>query len=109
MQPQTDRPLFSAFPRNQGLYDARPERDACGVAFVATLTGIPSHGIVEQALSALCNMEHRGASGADVDSGDGAGILVQMPDTFLRAVARFDLPAAGHYAVGLAFLPLADE
>ncbi|MEY9908803.1 glutamate synthase (NADPH/NADH) large chain [Catenulispora sp. MAP12-49] len=110
-------PLFSALPAAQGLYDPRTEKDSCGVAFVATLTGVPSHAIVEQALQALVNMEHRGASGAEPSTGDGAGILVQVPDAFLRAVlaqeanpnARFDLPPAGHYAVGVAFLPADDD
>ena len=98
--------LPSVQPTPQGLYDARHEHDACGVAFVATLTGVPSHTIVEQALTALRNLEHRGASGAEPDSGDGAGLLVQVPDTFLRAVVDFELPAPGSYAVGNVFLPL---
>ncbi len=101
------RPLFSALPAAQGLYDPSGERDACGVAFVATLSGEPTHTIVEQALTALRNLEHRGASGAEPDSGDGAGILLQVPDAFLRAVCAeqgLALPAAGSYAVGNAFL-----
>ncbi len=96
---------FSALPGAQGLYDPAAERDACGVAFVATMTGVASHGIVEHALTALRNLDHRGASGAEPDSGDGAGILTQVPDAFFRRVAGFDLPPAGHYAVGMAFLP----
>jgi len=92
-------------PPAQGLYDGRHEHDACGVAFVATLSGQASHDIVDHALTALRNLEHRGASGAEPDSGDGAGILVQVPDAFLRAVAGFPLPEPGSYAVGLAFLP----
>ncbi|MGH3486012.1 MAG: glutamate synthase large subunit [Nocardioidaceae bacterium] len=92
-------------PSPQGLYDGRHEHDACGVAFVATLTGEASHSIVAQALTALRNLDHRGASGAEPDSGDGAGILLQIPDNFLRAVTAFDLPVAGAYAVGTAFLP----
>ena len=92
--------LPSVQPSPQGLYDARHEHDACGVAFVATLTGVPSHTIVDQALTALRNLEHRGASGAEPDSGDGAGLLVQVPDAFLRAVVDFELPAKGSYAVG---------
>ena len=72
------------FPAPQGLYDARHEHDACGVAFVATLTGQPSHDIIDQALTALRNLEHRGASGADPESGDGAGILIQIPDALYR-------------------------
>jgi glutamate synthase (NADPH/NADH) large chain len=96
---------FSTNPAGQGLYDPAQERDACGVAFVATLTGVASHQIVDQALTALRNLEHRGASGAEPDSGDGAGILVQVPDAFLRAVVDFPLPPRGEYAVGTAFLP----
>ena len=87
----------------------RAEKDACGVAFVATLTGEPSHQIVDQALTALRNLEHRGASGAEPDSGDGAGILVQVPDAFLRTAVDFPLPERGGYAVGLAFIPDTDE
>ena len=96
---------FTSHPPKQGLYDPAFEHDACGVAFVATLTGVPSHKIVAQALTALRNLDHRGASGAEVDTGDGAGILVQVPDEFLRGVVDFELPAAGAYAVGTAFLP----
>ena len=92
-------------PQPQGLYDPRNEHDSCGVAFVATLTGVASHHIVDLGLAALRNLAHRGASGAEPESGDGAGLLVQVPDGFLRAVVDFDLPPAGGYAVGLAFLP----
>ncbi len=101
--------LLSGIPAAQGLYDPRAEKDACGVAFVATLTGVASHTIVDQALTALRNLEHRGASGAEVDSGDGAGILIQVPDAFLREAVDFELPPAGSYAVGLAFIPNNDE
>ncbi len=97
--------LFSAQPNAIGLYDPRHEHDACGVAFVARLDGVGSHEVVEQALTALRNMDHRGASGAEPDSGDGAGLLVQVPDAFLREVVDFQLPRLGSYAVGLAFLP----
>ena len=97
-----------ALPAAQGLYDPRHEHDACGVAMVATLTGVPSHEIVEQGLTALRNLEHRGASGADPGSGDGAGLLLQVPDDFLRGVVDFPLPPKGSYAVGLAFLPTDD-
>jgi glutamate synthase (NADPH) large chain len=100
---------FSAVPRAQGLYDPRFESDSCGVAFVADLQGRPSHKIVAHALTALHNLDHRGAAGAEPSSGDGAGINVQIPDAFLRAVADFDLPEAGSYAVGTAFLPLDAE
>ncbi|MEU4272536.1 glutamate synthase large subunit [Streptomyces sp. NPDC026092] len=92
-------------PAPQGMYDPRNEHDACGVGFVATLTGVASHALVEQALTVLRNLEHRGATGSEPDSGDGAGILFQVPDAFLREVTDFDLPTAGAYAVGIAFLP----
>ncbi|HEX6150089.1 MAG TPA: glutamate synthase subunit alpha, partial [Nocardioides sp.] len=98
-----------AQPQAQGLYDPRFEHDACGVAFVATLTGEPSHDIVVKALTALRNLDHRGAAGAEPNSGDGAGILLQVPDAFLRAVAGFDLPPVGSYAVGTGFLRGDDE
>jgi glutamate synthase (NADPH/NADH) large chain len=94
-----------AFPPPQGLYDGNHEHDACGVAFVATLTGVASHDIVAKALTALRNLEHRGATGAEPNSGDGAGILFQVPDAFFRAVVDFDLPTAGAYAAGTAFIP----
>ncbi|QNN53052.1 glutamate synthase large subunit [Nocardioides mesophilus] len=97
-----------AFPPPQGLYDGLHEHDACGVAFVATLTGEASHDIVAKAITALRNLEHRGATGAEPDSGDGAGILLGLPDAFFRAVtpdAGFELTAPRTYAVGTAFLP----
>lgn len=97
--------FMDARPAAQGMYDPRNERDACGVGFVATLTGEASHTLVEQALTVLRNLEHRGATGSEPDSGDGAGILSQVPDTFFREVAGFKLPEAGAYAVGIAFLP----
>ena len=89
----------------QGLYDPAYEHDACGVAFVAHLSGVASHQIVSQGLEALRNLDHRGATGADTAAGDGAGILIQVPDAYLREVVDFDLPKAGFYAVGIAFLP----
>ena len=88
-----------------GLYDPTAEHDACGVAFVATLRGTPGRDIVDAALTALANLDHRGAVGAEADTGDGAGILTQIPDAFLRDVIDADLPAPGRYAVGLVFLP----
>jgi glutamate synthase (NADPH) large chain len=96
---------FSAQPDPTGLYDGSREHDACGVAFVATMRGEPGHDIVEKALTALRNLDHRGAVGAETDTGDGAGILTQIPDAFLRAVTDFELPPVGRYAVGIAFLP----
>ncbi|MFI6295157.1 glutamate synthase large subunit [Nonomuraea sp. NPDC050790] len=92
------------FPEPQGLYHPANEHDACGVAMVADVAGRRGHGIVEKALEALCNLDHRGAKGSEPDTGDGAGILTQIPDAFLRANVEFALPAAGEYAVGTAFL-----
>jgi len=89
----------------QGLYDPRFDHDSCGVAFVADLRGGRRHGILEMGLSALENLEHRGATGAEASSGDGAGVLIQMPDRFLRETVDFDLPEPGAYAAGMAFLP----
>src|SRR3954452_5292718 len=89
----------------QGLYDGRHEHDACGVAFVADMHGRRSNSIVRDALTALHNLDHRGASGAEPNTGDGAGILLQVPDEFLRAVGGLELPKPGAYAVGIAFLP----
>ncbi|WP_042453476.1 glutamate synthase large subunit [Streptacidiphilus jiangxiensis] len=90
------------------MYDPSNEHDACGVGFVASLSGIAEHRIIEQALTVLRNLEHRGATGSEPDSGDGAGILTQIPHAFLRAKATeagFELPSQGGYAVGIAFLP----
>ena len=95
----------SGLPTAHGLYDPRFEHDACGVSFVADIKGRASHDIVMRGLGALCNMEHRGATGAEADTGDGAGVLLQIPDRFLRGVVNFELPVAGSYVVGMAFLP----
>src|SRR4051794_8835982 len=96
-------------PGPRGLYDPRFEHDACGVSFVVDVQGRASHRIVELGLDALCNLDHRGASGAETTTGDGAGISVQVPDAFLRAVAGFPLPPAGSYGVGLGFVPPDDQ
>ena len=96
-------------PAASGLYDPRFEHDACGVSFVVDVKGRASHRLVELGLGAVCNLEHRGASGAEPNTGDGAGITVQVPDAFLRAVAGFPLPPPGSYAVGLAFVPVDHE
>src|SRR4051794_12293767 len=93
------------FPESQGLYDPAFEHDACGVSFVVDMHGRRTHDTVQKGITALCHLEHRGASGAETNTGDGAGILIQTPDKFLRAVVDFDLPLAGSYATGLAFLP----
>jgi len=88
-----------------GLYDPKYEHDGCGVALVARLDAVQCHETVRRGLCSLANMEHRGAEGADADTGDGAGMLVQIPDRFFRAVCDFDLPAAGRYGVAVCFLP----
>ncbi|MEP6650515.1 MAG: glutamate synthase central domain-containing protein, partial [Lapillicoccus sp.] len=100
------RSRYSAQPDDVGLYRAENEHDACGVAMVATMRGRAGHDIIEHALTALRNLDHRGATGADPLVGDGAGILSQVPDAFLREVVDFALPSSGAYAVGLAFLPV---
>ena len=98
--------MHQNYPAPSGLYDPRFEHDACGVAFVANIKGVPSRAIVSMGMAALCNMAHRGATGAEADTGDGAGMLIQIPDAFLRAVVDFALPPLGQYATGLAFLPV---
>ncbi|MGV9981613.1 glutamate synthase large subunit [Micromonospora wenchangensis] len=99
--PHSPQPVPSA----TGLYDPAHEHDACGVAFVADLYGRRSHAVVANGLGALCRLDHRGARGAEQNTGDGAGIMIQVPDAFLRAVVDFPLPPAGQYATGLVFLP----
>ena len=92
-------------PEAVGLYDPTFEHDACGVGAVADLSGRPTHATVQRALDVLDALEHRGASGAEIDTGDGAGILIQLPDALLREVAGVELPPPGSYAVGMCFLP----
>src|SRR5512135_1362324 len=95
-------------PRRDGLYDPAFERDSCGVGFVARLSGQKSHATVRSGLEILRNLQHRGACGCDQDTGDGAGILLQMPDPFFRAQAerlKIPLPGPGDYAVAFVFLP----
>ena len=101
--------LQSNYPIAQGLYNPANEHDACGVAMVATLNKVATHDIVAKGLTALRNLEHRGASGAEPDSGDGAGILICVPDAFYRSAVTFELPAEGSYATGIGFVePSAD-
>ena len=102
-------PLFSAQPTSRGLYNSEFEHDACGVALIATMRGSAGHDIVDHGLTALRNLEHRGATGADPMVGDGAGILTQIPDAFLREVVDFELPSRGAYAAGIAFLPTDED
>src|SRR4029079_19678913 len=92
-------------PAPQGLYDPAFEHDSCGVGFVVDMHGRRSHRIVELGIRSLCNLDHRGAVGAEANVGDGAGILLQIPDIFFREVVDFDLPPVGEYAVGCAFFP----
>ena len=91
-------------PKAVGLYDPRFEHDACGVGMVARLDNRPTHEVITRAITALGNLEHRGATGADPCTGDGAGILMQMPDELLRAVVGFELPPLGAYGVLMCFL-----
>ena len=108
-----DRARATSAPGCQGLYDPRFEHDACGVGFVVNIKGVRSHKLVEQALEVALNLLHRGACGCEDNTGDGAGLLLQVPDKFLRretAALGFTLPAAGEYGVGMLFLPRrADE
>src|SRR5260370_39083807 len=98
----------AARPGGHGLSDGRYEHDACGVGFVADLSGRRGHDIVTQALTVLRNLDHRGAKGSDPDTGDGAGILTQIPDDLFRAACGFGLPEPGRYAAGMTFLPAGD-
>ena len=100
--------MTGALPPKQGLYDPANEHDACGVGFVAHIKGEKSHKIVQHGLTILERLHHRGAVGADPRAGDGAGLLLQMPDAFFRKSVSFELPAEGEYAVGMVFLPQAD-
>ena len=102
--------LFSQIPPAQGLYDPDRESDSCGVAMIAHIGGIKSHSIVSDGLLALENLDHRGAAGAEPNSGDGAGILIQLPTELFSAAVDFDLPApladgTNAYAAGICFLP----
>jgi glutamate synthase (ferredoxin) len=107
-QKQNPSGVRTAPPPKQGLYDPQFEHDSCGVGFVVNIRGRKSHAIIQQALQALCNLDHRGACGCEVNTGDGAGILIQTPHAFLKEVAakeKISLPAAGEYGVGMVFLP----
>ena len=100
--------MRSGYPNKQGLYDPAYERDSCGVGFVVNIKGAKSHEVIKQGLTVLNNLSHRGAQGADPKTGDGAGVLIQLPHEFFKAELRktkIDLPEAGAYAVGMVFLP----
>src|SRR4051794_3887622 len=97
-------------PQAAGLYDPAFEHDACGVGFVVDIAGRRSHNVITRGLEVLINLQHRGACGCEADTGDGAGILIQMPDRFLRKVAAaagLTLPPSGEYGAGTVFLPTA--
>lgn len=96
---------YGSLPPKQGLYNPENEHDSCGVGFVAHIKGEKSHRIVEQGLTILKGVVHRGAVGADPKAGDGAGLLMQIPDAFFRDVTDFELPRAGEYGVGMLFFP----
>ena len=96
-------------PPAQGLYDPANEHDACGVGFLANIKGNKSHDIISRGLKILCNLTHRGAVGADPNDGDGAGILIQIPDAFYRAIVKIELPATGDYGTGIVFLPQIEQ
>src|SRR5512144_1338754 len=100
----------TGYPPRQGLYDPQNERDACGFGFVVDIKGRKSHDIVQKALTVLVNLEHRGATGSEKNSGDGSGLLVQLPHGFFEKVAGdvgIALPRPGAYAVGCVYLPTA--
>src|SRR3990172_8514669 len=95
-------------PPRQGLYDPQNEKDNCGVGFVANIKGVKSHDIIKKGLEVLVNITHRGATGADPDTGDGAGILIQLPHDFFVKVCDkggIKLPKPGEYGVGMVFIP----
>src|SRR5580698_990491 len=101
-------PARKTAPPKQGLYDPQFEHDSCGVGFVVNIKGAKSHQLVTDALQILVNLDHRGACGCEANTGDGAGILIQVPHDFLVAQTAglgFKLPASGHYGVGQLFLP----
>src|ERR1044071_3772550 len=103
-----DRNVLPGPPPKQGLYDPQFEHDACGVGFVVHMKGVKSHTIVRQALQILVNLDHRGACGCEANTGDGAGILMQMPhEFFVKRAEKLNirLPAFGQYGVGMVFMP----
>lgn len=104
----SDRLIRNGLPHKQGLYDPQFERDACGIGFVANIKGNKSHEIVQQAVTVLKNLSHRGGCGSETNTGDGAGILIQIPHPFFKKVCEeidIHLPSSGEYGVGMVFLP----
>lgn len=103
---------FGRFPSLQGLYDSRFEHDSCGVGFVVNIDGKKSHDIIENGIKVLENLQHRGAISGDLKTGDGAGILFQVPDAFLHQACGYlgiQLPDAGKYGVGMIFMPQSSD
>ncbi|WCL47609.1 glutamate synthase large subunit [Leptospira sp. GIMC2001] len=110
MDPRHSLPALPPLgPQPQGLYDPALDKDSCGVGFIANIKGRKSRTIVDKGLRLMCNLEHRGAEGADPKTGDGAGIMIQVPDKFFRGVVPFQLPPEGDYGVGVLFLPQDEE
>src|SRR6185295_9087763 len=104
--------MYPGIPEKQGLYDPQFEHDSCGVGFVVDMFGRKSNAIVRKSLQVLVNLQHRGAKGCEVNTGDGAGITMQVPDTFLRAETKklnISLPEVGKYGVGMVFLPRGED
>src|SRR4029077_21097945 len=104
----SDRSVRRGLPEAQGLYHPSLEHDACGIGFVASIKGHKSHDIIVKGIQVLINLTHRGACGCDPETGDGAGVLIQIPHAFFaRECAKlgFTLPPAGEYGVGMVFLP----
>ena len=101
--------MTHGLPPASGLYDPQFEHDACGVGFLANIKGVKSHSIISRGIKVLCNLHHRGAVGADPLDGDGAGIMIQIPDALYRAVVGFELPMSGEYGTGLVFLSKGQE
>src|SRR5882762_3341345 len=97
---------MQGLPVEQGLYDPRNEHDACGIGFVVNIKGEQSHEIIEKGLEILINLAHRGACGCDPETGDGAGVLIEIPHEFFVRECPFLLPLSGHYGVGMMFLPV---
>ena len=105
----SDEPTFRGLPEPQGLYDPRHEHDACGIGFVANISGEKSHDIILKGIEILINLTHRGACGCDPQTGDGAGVLIQIPHAFFEGECSrlgFPLPSPGEYGVGMVFLPV---
>ena len=101
---------FHQLPGAQGMYNPELEHDACGIGLYANIKGLPTHDIVKKGLEMLCRLDHRAGKGSDGQTGDGAGLMVQIPDVFFRVVcSQWDLPEKGQYGVGMLFFTQDDE